>query len=252
MWGRGSAAPTEIGEGCPRGCFVLAHTSTGLCEIKPSPCDVFAAANPRAKTPDEIQTRCLNPGPDTAASTPSLCVVAATRWASFSAGTEGEQVPRGRVEPPAQLISIVLQAPSSTRHPPGGSFGSGRALVTFPGGGGHISWGHLPGRSRPGCHGGSRLGCLGEEQGFLGLCGWEGAGRRLKDPPAPAQSSGACAGSQQDAAPPSSHPRSLLGISINVSTSPAWPHARPNSLPEHLPPVQPQHPALHPGVLQPL
>lgn len=114
---------------------MLAHTSTGLCEIKPSPRDVFAAANPRAKTPDEIQTRCLNPGPDTAASTPSLCVVAATRWASFSAGTEGEQVPRGRVEPPAQLISIVLQAPSSTRHPPEAPLALAEPRSHFLGGG---------------------------------------------------------------------------------------------------------------------
>lgn len=226
---------------------MLAHTSTGLREIKPSPCNVFAAANPRAKTPAEIQTRCLNPGPDTAASTPSLCAAAATPptppWGSFSAGMEGGRVPRGHSTPstapqhraagtqqhqaPPQRLLWLWQSPSP------------------------ISWGHLRGCSLPGCRGGSPLGRLGEKQGFWGLCRWEGAGRQLKDPSVPAQSSGA--GLRQDVPPPSSHPHFLLGISINVSTSPSL-AARSPQFP-HTPQAPslcpPPAPTLHPGVLQP-
>lgn len=205
--------------------MVLAHTSTGLREIKPSPCNVFAAANPRAKTPAEIQTRCLNPGPDTAASTPSLCAAAATPpWGSFSAGMEGGRVPRGHSAP---STAPQHRAAGTQQHqaPP-------RRLLWLWQSPSPISWGHLRGCSLPGCRGGSLLGRLGEKQGFWGLCIWEGAGRQLKDPSAPAQSSGA--GLRQDVPPPSSHPHFLLGISINVSTSPSL-AARSPQFPPHTP-----------------
>lgn len=225
--------------------MVLAHTSTGLREIKPSPCNVFAAANPHAKTPAEIQTRCLNPGPDTAASTPSLCAAAATPpWGSFSAGMEGGRVPRGHSAP---STAPQHRAAGTQQHqaPP-------RRLLWLWQSPSPISWGHLRGCSLPGCRGGSLLGRLGEKQGFWGLCRWEGAGRQLKDPSAPAQSSGA--GLRQDVPPPQLPPPLLAWHQHQRQHQPE-PGRTLTPIPPHTPRAPslcpPPAPTLHPGVLQP-